>query len=101
MTAGGEAEESLGCNYTITHTEGEKDGRLCLFVGFDLAWPVLDSHLGRESRNTQPQISGTETSKQRQQFLQILEQETFKQKKRESSPSLFILKWLYAYKYSV
>ena len=72
MTAGGEAEESLGCNYTITHTEGEKDGRLCPFVGFDLAWPVLDSHLGPESRNTQPQISGTETSKQRQQFLLIL-----------------------------
>ena len=78
--------------HTQTRAEGEKDGRLCLFVGFDLARPVLDSHLGRESRNTQPQISGTETSKQRQQFLLILEQEksTTEVSKRESSPSLFI-----------
>ena len=34
--------------HTQTRAEGEKDGRLCPFVGFDLAWPVLDSHLGRE-----------------------------------------------------
>ena len=51
VTAGGEAEERRGCNYTITHT-GEKDGRLCPFVGFDpgLCWTVI---LAPESRNQQ------------------------------------------------
>ena len=69
---GGEAEESRGCNYTITHTR-EKDGDsghlsdLILACAGQSSWPP--SHA--TNRQHRPQISGTETSKQRQPFLQL------------------------------
>ena len=73
VTAGGEAQESWGCNYTITHT-GEKDGRLCPFVGFDRpacagqsSWPPSHAtnrhNIGHKYRGLRHQSSGNKSYK--------------------------------------